>query len=107
MFAGVILFAMGFAARYVDNLDCPRHGLVAAHNPASNSGKNQPAPTYVGPEVCGTCHATIAATYEKTGMGRSFYLPTKSNEIERYSTEGNTFVHYGIGDALHAQRPFT
>src|SRR5580692_8172029 len=40
---------------------------------------------YVDPSVCATCHDDIAATYRKTGMGRSFSRPTAQNRIEDYS----------------------
>ncbi|WP_162538567.1 tetratricopeptide repeat protein [Granulicella sp. WH15] len=40
---------------------------------------------YVDPAVCATCHSQIAATYKKTGMGRSFYQPTDKNVIEDYT----------------------
>ena len=40
---------------------------------------------YVDPSVCATCHDDIAATYRKTGMGRSFARPTAQNVIEDYS----------------------
>jgi predicted CXXCH cytochrome family protein len=47
---------------------------------------------YVNPEVCAACHADIAATYRKTGMGRSFSRPTTQNLIEDY-TRNNTLDH--------------
>ena len=39
--------------------------LCAAQTTAANSG-------YVDPGVCATCHRTIAESYSRTGMGRSF-----------------------------------
>jgi Tfp pilus assembly protein PilF len=54
-------------------------------------GSEQPAVAqsnhgYVDPAVCATCHSQIAATYQKTGMGRSFYRPTSANVIENYNS---------------------
>jgi predicted CXXCH cytochrome family protein len=40
---------------------------------------------YVDPALCATCHEEIAATYRKTGMGRSFYRPTANNTVEDYA----------------------
>ncbi len=45
---------------------------------------------YVDPALCATCHAEIAATYAKTGMGRSFYRLTASTAVEDF---GITFYH--------------
>lgn len=39
---------------------------------------------YVDPSVCASCHAAIAATYKKTGMGRSFYVPNPQTVAEDY-----------------------
>jgi len=69
---------------------------------------------YVDPQVCGTCHASIAKTYRKTGMGRSFYRPTAQNVIEDY-TRTNTYTHKTSGmnyvmterDGKFYQRRFT
>lgn len=38
----------------------------------TNSDSLQAAGLYADPGVCGQCHSAIAATYRKTGMGRSF-----------------------------------
>jgi predicted CXXCH cytochrome family protein len=51
---------------------------------------------YIDPAVCATCHAEIAATYRKTGMGRSFYRPTANNVIEDYAVT-NKFDHKSSG----------
>jgi predicted CXXCH cytochrome family protein len=40
---------------------------------------------YVDPALCATCHGEIAATYAKTGMGRSFRKITAENPIEPFS----------------------
>jgi hypothetical protein len=39
----------------------------------------EPANAYVNPAVCAGCHPGIAATYRKTGMGRSFARANAEN----------------------------
>jgi len=39
----------------------------------------QPVNAYVDPARCATCHPQIAKTYRDTGMGRSFYRPTRES----------------------------
>jgi tetratricopeptide (TPR) repeat protein len=51
---------------------------------------------YVDPSVCGTCHADIAATYLKTGMGRSFYQPNAQTVVEDY-LQKNSLEHKPSG----------
>ncbi|MGH9608005.1 MAG: tetratricopeptide repeat protein [Terracidiphilus sp.] len=46
---------------------------------------------YVNPAVCARCHQGIAATYRKTGMGRSFYIPTAANVVEDYVHANTVF----------------
>jgi len=47
---------------------------------------------YVDSAVCATCHAKQAVTYRLTGMGRSFYRPNLSNQIENYA-RGLPYYH--------------
>jgi tetratricopeptide (TPR) repeat protein len=51
---------------------------------------------YADPQACAACHSTIAASYARTGMGRSFYKPaalnTPSNTVEDYRVK-NSFYH--------------
>ena len=47
---------------------------------------------YVDGAVCASCHQDVAETYRKTGMGRSFFIPTAANEVEDY-TQANTVFH--------------
>jgi predicted CXXCH cytochrome family protein len=49
----------------------------------------EPANAYVNPAVCAGCHPGIAATYRKTGMGRSF---ARAN-AENVPAFGKTFYH--------------
>ncbi|WP_213803513.1 tetratricopeptide repeat protein [Granulicella sp. dw_53] len=53
-------------------------------------------PGYIDPSVCATCHEDVAATYRKTGMGRSFSRPTAQNVIEDYS-RSNSIDHKASG----------
>ena len=46
---------------------------------------------YVDPAACATCHAPQAATYQQTGMGRSFSRPARQNTPEgTYYHEAST-----------------
>jgi Flp pilus assembly protein TadD len=65
-----------------------REARVAADAGAGNA--------YIDAGVCASCHAEIASTFSKTGMGRSFYRPTTENVIEDYR-KANTFVHKKSG----------
>jgi predicted CXXCH cytochrome family protein len=75
-------------------------GIVAAAalvqlNPAQQRPDAQAAPAersnhYVDPELCGACHAGIAASFARTGMGRSFSKPEPKNAVENL---GKTFYH--------------
>jgi len=64
----------------------------------------QPAPaqppssaeTYVDPKLCAACHAAIAVSYRKTGMGRSFYRPSPANQVEDYTVH-NSYYHQPSG----------
>jgi tetratricopeptide (TPR) repeat protein len=42
--------------------------------------------------ICVGCHRNVWETYQKTGMGRSFYLPTPENMAEDF-TKKNTYYH--------------
>src|SRR5580704_9695219 len=51
---------------------------------------------YVDGAVCASCHRDIAETYRKTGMGRSFSIPSAANVVEDY-THANTVFHQPSG----------
>lgn len=51
---------------------------------------------YVDGAVCASCHQEIAETYRKTGMGRSFFIPTAANVVEDYA-HANTVFHQPSG----------
>lgn len=57
-----------------------------AERPPARAASSQ----YADPALCATCHADIAATFRKTGMGHSFYRLTANNVIEDL---GKTFYH--------------
>ena len=43
-------------------------------------------------KLCAPCHSGVWETYRRTGMGRSFYLPSKENMVEDFTTH-NTYYH--------------
>jgi Flp pilus assembly protein TadD len=51
-----------------------------------------PSPDYVDPAECVRCHRDVAATYRKTGMGRSFSKPSAANAAEDFG-RANTVDH--------------
>ena len=51
---------------------------------------------YVDGAVCASCHQDIAETYRKTGMGRSFSVPTAATVVEDYA-HANTVFHKPSG----------
>ena len=51
---------------------------------------------YVDGTVCASCHQDIAETYRKTGMGRSFFIPTAASVVEDYA-HANTVFHRPSG----------
>src|SRR6476469_6150689 len=54
-----------------------------AQSPAGPAPSVKTAPnTYVDPAVCSRCHEGIAATFAKTGMGRSFSRATSQSLAE-------------------------
>ena len=61
---------------------------------AACAPKPEPAPAeYVDSAKCATCHAAIAETYKKTGMGRSFSRPT--------ATEATGTLHHEASDRYY------
>ncbi len=47
--------------------------VAAQRSSGSEAASSQAAGRYADPSVCGDCHPGIAATYQKTGMGRAFH----------------------------------
>jgi predicted CXXCH cytochrome family protein len=79
---GLVILAIGALAAIVTFLLIRPHTQSTASRPLPSQ---QAASGYVDPSVCAGCHADIAATYRKTGMGRSFSRPSKANTVEDYS----------------------
>lgn len=46
---------------------------------------------YTGPQACQSCHAEIFDSYRKTGMGRSWHRPSKSDVIEDFGPNASVF----------------
>ncbi|HVW83273.1 MAG TPA: tetratricopeptide repeat protein [Bryobacteraceae bacterium] len=59
--------------------------------PAAEGGADATS-VYVNPRLCAGCHAAIARSYAKTGMGRSFHRPSPAITIEDYKKK-NTYYH--------------
>ncbi|HVW12010.1 MAG TPA: tetratricopeptide repeat protein [Bryobacteraceae bacterium] len=72
-----------------------------------------PAPNrYVDPALCAQCHADIAATYAKTGMGRSFYKPTAATAADTtahpyYHATSDTYIEMIERNGKFFQRRWT
>lgn len=47
---------------------------------------HDPRVAYVGADACTECHAEIAASYARTGMGRAYYPLDASTEVEDFTT---------------------
>jgi predicted CXXCH cytochrome family protein len=56
----------------------------------TRAGPARPVTEYADAQVCGSCHRSIAESYRRTGMGRSFYRPRPENTVEDYS-KNSTF----------------
>ena len=100
---GVALLSAGGWGLYTANT---RHFVAPLVVPTTTESD------YVDPSICATCHASIAATYKKTGMGRSFYRPTPQNTTEDYSSRnvlehrlsGSTYTMIEQGGKLFQRR---
>lgn len=49
---------------------------------------------YTGKESCKSCHQKIYDSYVETGMGKSFYLPSRDRIIESFGPESVVFDEY-------------
>ncbi len=72
---------------------------VTAQTASSQSASA--AREYASPETCAACHRSIWDTYQKTGMGRSFYRPSAANTPE---IAGGSFYHKSSGSYFTALR---
>jgi tetratricopeptide (TPR) repeat protein len=108
--AAASLFAMALAVKFHKK---PIQKMAAPHTiaPALKGGFLNLAPEvrYVGDEECAVCHSEIFKTYKQTGMGRSFYLPSKTNLVEDFHRNNRVFepksnLHYQMilkGDEIY------
>jgi predicted CXXCH cytochrome family protein len=69
-------------------------GIAAAALPQQTS--TSAANRYVDPAQCARCHAEIANSFRKTGMGRSLSRLTPENAVENFSS-GMPFYHEPSG----------
>lgn len=65
--------------------------ITACNRQATTTASTKTDPGYVDAATCATCHAEIAASYQKTGMGRSFFLPTAGNKVEDFTKHNTLF----------------
>jgi Flp pilus assembly protein TadD len=72
--------------------------VVLRRGPSSRGRSAQVAERsdYVDPAECARCHQDVAATYRKTGMGRSFSKASAANAPEDFS-RANTLEHGASG----------
>lgn len=59
-----------------------------------------PDVAYVGNVECAACHPKMYETYQQTGMGRSFYLPSPDNVVENFT---NPAPIYDVSKDLYYQ----
>jgi predicted CXXCH cytochrome family protein len=82
-FAPVLLLAIFFAYRTLKRPATTRS--VQAETPVDDTRG------YIDPQICAGCHGDIAASFHKTGMGRSLYTPTTANRIEDYTQKNSIY----------------
>ena len=90
--------AAALALAVVSSWSCD-HGKENGKSGASAAA----SPTYVGADACRSCHAEVASTFSRTGMGRSFYPMTADRVIEDWS-ERNTFTSEATGLRYRMER---
>ena len=92
MAAGVI--ALVVAIVWFVQRDDRRGGTTADSIPASATARYPGGADdgYIDASACAGCHQEIAASYAKTGMGRSFYRPTAENMAEPLKA-ASTYYH--------------
>lgn len=77
--------------------------LLALPGLAAQSGAGAPPENgnrYVDSKICATCHKDIAASYARTGMGRSFFIPGTVNTIEDYAKTPE--YYHALSDSYYA-----
>ena len=65
-------------------------------------------PGYIDSRVCATCHRSIAESYARTGMGRSFRVPGPADQLEGayYHTASDTYFQMIRRDGRYFQRQY-
>jgi len=91
VWVGAILAAASLATA-VAVLAVFRHRSSGPSQPTTQASQSD----YVDSAVCANCHQGVAETYRKTGMGRSFFVPTAANVVEDYA-HANTVFHQPSG----------
>ena len=81
--------------------------LHAQSGPTTAAAANK----YADPAQCEACHADIASTFHKTGMGRSFYKLQPGTAVEDftpgkpyYHEASNTYIAMIVRDGKYYQR---
>ncbi len=87
-----VFLAAALLASAVALLAVFRHRSSGSPQPGTQASQSD----YVDSAMCATCHQGIAETYRKTGMGRSFFVPTTGNVVEDYA-HANTVFHQPSG----------
>src|SRR5580704_7455595 len=58
------------------------------------------ASVYIDSKRCAECHREIAASYARTGMAQSFYVPASANRVEDYA--GTPQYYHALSDSHYA-----
>ena len=80
---------------------------AALLSPRAYPQQSAPVNRYVDPEVCATCHAAIAESYRRTGMGRSFHRADSTDTTEKpfyHAASGSYFTMIERGGKLYQRR---
>src|SRR5947209_5888828 len=83
-------------SRYRDLMAAAALALWMAGCSGPPAATNLPQASYIAANTCAGCHAEIAKRYRETGMGRSFYRPSRTNIVEDYAKR-NRLLHRASG----------
>lgn len=87
-----LLAALAVAAVVAQQTHAPSAAPATAAHAAPAHPPAKSVNNYVDPQLCATCHAEIAETYAKTGMGRSFSKITPQTPGDPFPA-GKPFYH--------------
>ena len=79
-----LLAILGGIQRYRGGAAKGKSAQAPGPDPQTNAG-------YVDPSICETCHADIAQTFHKTGMGRSFSRLGPGNVVEDFKANNSFY----------------